>query len=131
MAVGLAPTIWSPYRKNPQLTTFAPSTTSLVGNKPDKESIAQQEEKSSSLLVHTPQYSDDNEQNKIDVPKIFLKTTDEIEAAIPDDSVIPFMEKQLDSSSYVPMTKRHFANLLWYAKDGTEDNKGNKSSSKI
>ena len=46
VAVGLAPTIWSPYQ-NPQLTTFAPSTTSL-----DTSSIAQSEEKSTASENH-------------------------------------------------------------------------------
>ena len=51
------------------------------------------------------------------VTKLYLKDTDAIEKAIPDDYNIPF--KLHDK----PMTKRQFATALWYIKDATEENK--------
>lgn len=98
VAVGVEPTIWHEHNAQAPATMLRPSTTSL-----DENSIAQKEEITSS--------SDE------EVPKIFLKTTDEIEAAIPDDYTIPF---KLHGEQ---MSKRQLATAMWYIKDATEENK--------
>lgn len=97
VAVGVAPTIQT-LRTGVSSTALRASTTTV-----DNNSIAQAEEIASST--------------DIEVPKIFLKTTDEIEAAIPDDYAIPF---KLHGEQ---MSKRQLATAMWYIKDATDENK--------